>query len=297
MKIFVTGATGFIGRTFCRAALDRGHRLLALCRSAESTLPREIEVATGTMADAPWTQVERFAPDAVLHLAWVAAPGEYLASPDNEVWLEWSKTWFRRLCDMGVPHIAGTGTCIEYAASMVALNEDSSRLEPTFPYSHAKVALFEWLRDALIGGPTAWTWFRVFYPYGPGEHPDRIGSSLIRRLQAGKSVDLRTPRSVKDYIFIEDVASAMCQAIESGRGGAINVGTGKGVSVQQLAGRIAELLHVDTALLRHAPRLSNDPTPVVIADNRRLRSIGWSPRTSLDDGLQRLIDSLQAPVY
>lgn len=293
MRIFVTGATGFIGRAFCRAALDRGHRLLALCRSADTGLPPEIEFAAGTMADVPWAQVKQFAPDAALHLAWAATPGLYLSSLENEMWLEWSKTWFRGLYEMGVPHIAGTGTCIEYAASTALLNETSSCLKPTFPYSRAKAALFEWLRDAQVNVSAVWTWFRVFYSYGPGEHPDRIGSSLVRHLRAGESVALRTPHSVKDYIFVEDVAFAMCQAIESGLSGPVNVGTGEGISVEELAGQIAELLHADTGLLRHAPELSEDPTPVVIADNRRLRSIGWSPRTSLNEGLQRLIDSLK----
>lgn len=293
MRIFVTGATGFVGRAFCRAALDRGHSLLALCRSLDAALPPEIELAAGTMADAPWEQVARFAPDAALHLAWVATPGLYLSSPENEMWLEWSKTWFRKLLEIGVPHIAGTGTCIEYASSTALLDEATSSLRPMFPYSRAKAALFEWLRDAQATAPAVWTWFRLFYPYGPGEHPDRIASSLVRQLRAGRSVALRTPHSVKDYIFVDDVAIAMCQVIESAMSGPVNVGTGEGISVEELAGSIAGLLHVDTGLLRHATELSEDPTPVVIADTRRLHSIGWSPRTSLNEGLQRLIDSLQ----
>lgn len=294
MKIFVTGATGFIGRAFCRAAVDRGHRLLALCRSADATLPSEVEIAHGTMADTSWPQVENFAPDAVLHLAWIATPGTYLTSPQNGAWLEWSKAWFRRLHGMGVPHIAGTGTCIEYAPLQGLLNETTSPRNPAFPYSRAKAALFDWLGDSESFRPESWSWFRVFYPYGPGEHPDRISSSLIRQLHAGQRVELRTPHSVKDYIFIEDVASAICQAIESKLPGPINVGTGEGISIEELAGRIARLLHADAGLVRHAPELSNDPSPVTVADSGRLRNIGWSPRVGLDAGLQRLVDSLLA---
>jgi dTDP-6-deoxy-L-talose 4-dehydrogenase (NAD+) len=293
MRLFVTGATGFIGRAFCRVALERGHRVLALCRNANASLPEGTEMAVGTLAETPWAQVEQFAPDAVLHLAWVATPAIYLTSPENEIWLEQSKAWFLRLHEIGVPHLAGTGTCIEYAASTKLLNETTSRLDPAFLYSQAKAALFQWLRNGALESKTAWSWFRVFYPYGPGEHPSRICSSLISQLSAGKSLALRTPHSVKDYVFVDDVARAMCLALESKMPGAINIGTGLGVSIQDLATRIAELLQVDTKLICHANELAFDPTPAVIADSELLRSTGWEPTTSLDDGLLRLIHFLR----
>ena len=293
MNIFVTGATGFIGRAFCRTALDRGHRLLALCRSDKAGLPPEIEIARGGLVDTPWAQVAKFAPEAVLHLAWVATPGVYLTSPENEIWLEQSKAWFQQLQQMGIARMAGAGTCIEYAGSTEPLNETTSPLNPGFPYSQAKASLFQWLRDGGAGS-SVWNWFRVFYPYGPGEHPNRICSSLIQQLRAGKGLALRTPHSVKDYIYIDDVASALSQALESSVAGAINLGTGAGTSIRDLALKIAGLLNADASLVRHAEELAQDPTPVVIADNRLLRTTGWTPQVSLEAGLQRLIDSLPA---
>ena len=292
MKIFVTGASGFIGSAFCRAAIERGHRLLALGRSGTAASMAQIEIAPGDLANTPWSQVKRFAPDAALHLAWIATPGSYLESAENAVWLDQSKAWFGRLFDLGVPYVAGTGTCIEYAASASALNEDSSELGPKFPYSRAKFALFEWLRAACAAAPSKWSWFRIFYPYGPGEHPSRLTTTLIQQLRAGRGVDLRTPQSVKDYIFVDDVAQAMCEAMEARMPGAINVGTGQGISIRELASRIAQLMGAHPALVRPAAELACDPTPNVIADNQRLQSLGWRPRTSLDAGLQRLISSL-----
>jgi nucleoside-diphosphate-sugar epimerase len=292
MKIFVTGATGFVGRAFCRMALERGHRVLALCRNDVTALTGDTEIASGDLQGTPWRQVEQFEADAVVHLAWIATPGVYLTSPENEVWLEQSKTWFQRVQELGIKHIVGMGTCIEYAASTEPLNETLSPLTPTFPYSRAKVALFEWLRDNGRNPSTVWTWLRLFYPYGPGEHPSRISSSLIQQLRTGKCVALRTPHSVKDFVFIDDVASAICEVIGTKMTGAVNVGTGQGISITALATRIAELLHVDPALVQHAAELSDDPTPLVIANTQRLRGIGWSPRNKLDAGLQQLIQSM-----
>lgn len=244
MRILVTGATGFIGRAFCRVASARGHELVALCRNPdESGLPSAVEILGGTLEETPWAAIERNPPEAVLHLAWTAEPGVYLHSPANQAWLEQSRVWFQRIKSLGVRRVAGTGTGIEYAASLEPLNENGSRLEPTFPYSIAKRELFEWLK-AGEAGPD-WNWFRVFYPYGPGEHPQRICTSLIRQLKAGNTLELRTPHSVKDYLFIDDAALAVCTALEADVSGAVNIGSGTGVSIQTLAVMIAEMLGRD----------------------------------------------------
>ena len=292
MKILVTGATGFVGRAFCQEAVRRGHRILALTRKPDAAIAPEIELAIGNLEETPWDTVRRFAPEAALHLAWIAEPGVYLNSPENELWLEQSKTWFLRLMKIGVPYLAGAGTCIEYGASNEPLHETTSRIDPAFPYSRAKDSLFQWLQRECMESALTWNWFRIFYPFGPGEHRHRICSSLIHRLRAGQSVTLRTPNSTKDYIFIEDAARALCQVIEARLSGAVNVGTGQGVSIKDLATRVSHLLQADASLVQQAAQIDHDPTPVVIADNQLLQSTGWKQQISLEIGLQRLIDSL-----
>lgn len=292
MKILVTGATGFIGRAFCQEAVRRGHQILALTRDPAAQITPGVEIAVGSLAETPWKQVARFAPDAALHLAWIAEPGVYLNSPENEVWLEQSKSWFRRLIEFGVPYIAGTGTCIEYAASNEPLNEETSPLAPQFPYSKAKVALFEWLQ-ALPA--VDWTWFRVFYPYGVGEHPNRYTSIMARELRSGNTLSMNTPDSVRDYIEISDVASAFCHGLESRLPGAVNVGTGKGATIESIGRHMARLTQADETLIQRNPNARPDETPLIVAETGRLRQTGWKPQTGLIQGLQRLIDSMPLP--
>ncbi|WP_397383725.1 NAD-dependent epimerase/dehydratase family protein [Prosthecobacter sp.] len=289
MRILVSGATGFIGRAFCQEAVRRGHQILAITRDPAAQIAPDVEIAVGSLAETPWKQVARFAPDVALHLAWFTGPGEYLRSSENELWLELSKTWFRRLIELGVLYVAGTGTCIEYAASKEPLNEDKSPLAPLFSYSKAKVALFEWLREF---SDVDWSWFRVFYPYGSGEHPERYTSMMVSELRAGKTLSINTPGSIRDYIEIRDTAAAFCHAIESRLCGAVNVGTGSGICIASLALRLAGLLRADVNLIGRNPNAAYDPTPVIVADTGRLRRSGWKPLVGIDEGLQRLIDSM-----
>ena len=292
MKIFVTGATGFIGRAFCREALQRGHQILALVRNPAPQLPPGVEIASGSLIDTPWSQVEAFSPDAALHLAWIAEPGVYLNSPENSVLLEQSKVWFQRLFEMGVAYVAGAGTCIEYAPSLQALREGVSPLAPQFPYSKAEVELFEWIK---VHSPNDWAWFRIFFPYGTGEHDKRFTSFVVAQLRQNKTVIMNTPESVRDYVEMRDDASGLVAALEYKITGPVNVGSGTGITVATVAREIARLLKADSGLLSASQEVATDRNPVIVANTERLRSIGWHPQISLTAGLQSLITSIEKP--
>ena len=292
MRILVTGATGFVGRAFCKEAVKRGHDLIALTRSPEAIIEPSVEIAVGSLSEVPWGQISHFAPEAVLHLAWVAEPGVYLHSPTNEIWFHESKVFLDKLIESGVSYVSGAGTCIEYAASDEPLDEDTSPLAPTFPYSKAKVALYEWLREKGHHESLSWSWCRIFYPYGPGENSQRICTSLINQIKLGKSLSLKTPKSVKDYIFIDDLAHAICLIIEQKFTGPINIGTGDGVAICDLASKLVRLLQADPALIQHASVLLPDPTPFVVANNQLLKNFGWNQKIDLAEGLRRTINSI-----
>jgi nucleoside-diphosphate-sugar epimerase len=292
MRIFVTGASGFIGQAFCRSAVGRGHQVLGLCRHAEKPLPPGCEQACGTLESIPWSRIEQFKPEVALHLAWIATPGVYLTSPENEILAEQSRRLFSGLAKCGVKHLAGVGTCIEYAASDSPLDELRSPLGPGYPYSQCKVALFQWLKEYCAGASLPWTWFRVFFPYGPGEHPGRLPTHIVNQLRRGHRVALKTPHSVKDYIYIDDLAGAVCSALEAGLTGPVNLGSGEGVSILQLARTLAGLLGADPVLVGGAEVLADDPMPTVVAETSRICSTGWSPKVSLENGLKNLIASL-----
>ena len=95
MKILVTGATGFIGSAFAKLALGQGHEIGGMMLPTEQP-PAHVPVTDrmvwikGTLADLPWRDLEAFKPDACVHFAWIATPGVYLESPENEKHLEWS---------------------------------------------------------------------------------------------------------------------------------------------------------------------------------------------------------------
>ena len=293
MKILLTGPTGFIGSAFARLALARGHLVAGLALPGES-LPAGLEgVATwlrGTLDAAPWKEIAAFAPDLCVHAAWITTPGIYLESPMNERFRDWSLAFVRQLLGLGVAHIVGIGTCVEYRIGKEPLNEERTPSGPTTTYARCKDQLRRALEAEARSGGFGFGWARVFYPYGPREHPSRLCSSLIAKLRRGDEIVLRTPDSTKDYIYIDDLAAALLTVVEKRFCGIINLGTGEGVTVGQMAGFLGQCLG-RPELVRVAPKPEPDPFPLVVADPARLKSLGWRQQVPWKEGLRRLVAS------
>ena len=299
MKILLTGPTGFIGSAFLEIALARGHEIAALVR------PEKLAVAglrsdarltwlPGTLVDAPWDNLKRFQPELCLHSAWLTTPGVYLESPENQRFLEWSLDFLRRVGATGTRHIIVLGTCLEYQSSRHPLAEEQTPVAPGSPYALCKNALRIALESEAAARGFGLGWGRVFYPYGPGEHPLRLCSSLLQSLRRGEKIVLRTPGSIKDYIYIDDLAAGLLTVAENRFCGAINLGTGVGVSVREVAETLARLLG-KSGVVEPAEAAATPAENPVVAEVAKLRGLGWRPQHTLAAGLEKMLAAVNVP--
>ncbi len=247
LKILLTGPTGFIGSNFVRHALARGHQIAGLALPNE-TLPADLPAGKnllwlrGTLDEAPWPEITAFAADVCIHMAWITTPGVYLESPENFRFLESSLRFLKQVRASGTNHIIGLGTCIEYQIAHEKLSEENTPVVPTTTYSRCKNDLRLALEKEAAAGGLSFCWTRVFYPYGPGEHPSRLCSSIIQKISRDEKIMLKTPDSTKDYIYIDDLATALLAVTEKRFRGSINLGTGIGTTVREIAQTIAGML-------------------------------------------------------
>ena len=298
MKILLTGPTGFIGSAFTRQALDRGHDVAGLIIPSEAVPAglankQNLIWLRGTLDQAPWPEIAAFQPDACVHTAWITTPGIYLESPENERFRDTSLEFLRKLTDLGLGHIIGLGTCIEYQITERPLAEDATPIAPTTTYARCKNELRIALESDAKQRSFRFCWGRVFYPYGPGEHPSRLCSAIAQRLFRGEKITLKTPQSTKDYIYIDDLAAALLAVVEKRFEGTINLGTGAGTAVRTIA-QILGRLTGRAELIEEAAQPEPDPFPFVVADTARIRSLGWQPDITIEEGLSRLLNTRRA---
>ena len=126
--------------------------------------------------------------------------------------------------------------------------------------------------------------------YGPWEHPDRLVPSVIRSLAKGERARCSHGRQVRDYLYAGDVADALVTLLESDVTGAVNVASGRAVTLRELANRAGELMGLSDRFDFGAIPAAPTDKPLVVADVSRLSTeVRWRPTISLDEGLTRTI--------
>ena len=217
--VLITGASGFIGRRTVRACLARNWRVIGLDRhpsAFEADAYTHLVHAVTPDVPLPVTLAGQTV-DAAILLAWPVDPARYLHSPDNLGALAATIAIARAVLDSGCPVLVGVGTCAEYALADqgVRLREDHA-LRPETLYAVCKTAAHQVLEQLGRPSRATITWARIFNPFGPGEPSARLLPSIARTLAAGEDFMAASGRQVRDYIYVDDVASALAVCVEGG---------------------------------------------------------------------------------
>lgn len=296
MRVFLTGATGFIGSHVARRFVEEGCAVTALVRVGSSLrriadIVGKIKLLEGDLSAARMLEAPLKAdlPDVCLHLAWYAEPGNYLNAVENLDHVRWSLDLLRVLSSVGCPHVIIAGTCFEHDTEMGYLAESSPK-RPQSLYAASKYALhliaerFQRLQHQRL------SWGHIFFQHGPWEDERRLVPYIIQRLLSGESCLLSHGNQIRDYLHVDDVANAFWLIAKTGSEGSFNIGSGRPVTVAQVAEGIGELLQ-RRELLKFGARPAPDGDPnFVCANIHRLKSItGWSPRYSLRTGLEQTV--------
>jgi nucleoside-diphosphate-sugar epimerase len=222
-------------------------------------------------------------PTHLLHLAWVATPGVYWTSPDNPRWVEASLRLIEAFAAHGGQRVAVTGTCAEYDWSAGgACHETDTPTRPATLYGTCK----DELRLKAEQSKLSLAWARLFFLYGPREHPARLVPSVANALLAGQPAETTAGDQERDFLHVEDAADALVQLLLSDVAGPVNIGSGEPVAVRSVVETIAGIVgRPDLLRLGAKPMPSNEPLQLY-ADVARLRhEVGWRPRIGLRQGL------------
>jgi len=182
--------------------------------------------------------------------------------------------------------LLGIGTCFEYDTAPSPLSEQSAARLAT-PYARSTLSLFRALEPVCADAGMGFAWARPFYLYGPGEDRRRLVPSVILALLEGRRARTTSGEQVRDFLHVDDVAQALWAVARSEVSGAVNIGSGRPVTVRELVLELGTIVGrpelIELGALPYSP---GDPMSVW-ADNRRLvEECGWTRRVTLEQGLR-----------
>jgi dTDP-6-deoxy-L-talose 4-dehydrogenase (NAD+) len=280
MKLWVTGASGFIGRHLVAQAALAGHAVWAIARrdgprqgddgvrSLTMDLGNPVEVTEA---------VRNAAPDAVVHLAWYAQPSDYLVSVENVESLKTTLTFARAVLAGGCKRMVGVGSCVEYANLPRPRGEDDP-IAPQSLYARCKHAAHLVMDELFLRQDARLAWARLFHMHGPGEHVARLIPAVAEALRAGRPFALSPGEQVRDHLDVRDVASALLHLAEGDATGPVNVCSGKPVTLRTVLEIVGRELGKVELLQFGARPYSATEIMFLAGDPARLFATGFCPR-------------------
>lgn len=305
MRALVTGAGGFIGSHLTQALLAGGAHVRAFVRYTSSgtagwldRIPdaarARLEVQFGDLRD--FGAVDRAVADCshVFHLgAVIAIPYSYQNPREfTDVNVGGTQNVLEAVRRHGTGRAVFTSTSEVYgSARYVPIDEEHPRFGQS-PYAASKIGA-----DALVTSyhcsyalPVVIA--RPFNTYGPRQSLRAVVPAIIAQAQRGGPLRLGALTPTRDLNFVADTVTGLiaCGTAPGIEGQTFNLGSGREISIGDLAARVCELLGVPCKIETDERRLRPTGSEVVrlCADHSKARDLlGWSPAVPLEDGLRR----------
>jgi nucleoside-diphosphate-sugar epimerase len=293
-RLLVTGASGFIGRQvlsqLSAVPCDLHAARLSNDRLADSANVRWHACDLRDPRDAE-RLIEQVRPTHVLSLAWNAEHASYWTAPDNDAWADGTIALARATAEYGGRRFVGAGTCAEYdwTALEGPCREDRTPCRPTTIYGRAKLRAGQAVLAVSDERHLSVAWGRMFFLYGPGEDPRRLVPSVARALRAGERAQVTEGTQVRDFLHVTDAARAFVALLMSDVAGAVNIGSGTGVSLRQIVETLERMAaRRDAVAFGAIPTRPDEPLSIV-ADVTKLKTTGWRQHVSLEQGLAQAV--------
>ena len=295
MKILVTGASGFIGREVTDRLCKRGYEVHAVARKSieiPDAIWHEVNLLDKSKVEQLFSEVR---PTHLVHFAWVTEPGEFWNSSENNEWESATRLLFDAFAEKGGTRFVGAGSVAEYVWTGEPCLESRLFDTPATLYGQRKLAAWQYVEQRAREVDISSAWGRVFWLYGPHEHPRRLIPYVINGILNKRSVDCSSGEQLRDFLHVYDVADAFVRLLESEVGGAVNIASGEPVAIKTIVSHIAtKLAGQDLIRLGAIPTNILEPD-VVCGDVSKLKfHVGFTPQVQLQDGLDSTISWWQS---
>ena len=311
-SVLLTGAGGFIGSHLAEALLEAGAAVRCFVRYNSrrdvgmlARVPAErlerFEVVFGDLTDADAVAGAAEGVGVIFHLgALIAIPYSYLHPRSvlaSNVTGTLNVLQAARQC--GTRRIVHTSTSEAYGTAQTVPIDENHPLNAQSPYAASKIGADQLALSFHHSFELPVVTVRPFNTYGPRQSARAVIPTIIMQTLAGmRRIELGNLSPTRDFNYVADtVAGFLAAAVTEGvEGETFNLGTGKEISIGDLAERIVALAGSNAEIVSTDPRKRPDASEVqrlVCNADRARRHLGWQPRTDLFTGLANTIEYIR----
>lgn len=298
MRILLTGANGFVGISAVEQ-LRGAHQVLAL--DALRYCPWRVEEGDGVelltldLRDRAGTHaaIERFQPEAIIHLAAIHFIPECEQKPDEAVSINVEATVNLLSACPADCRFVFASTAAVYAPSDTPHHEVNSAIGPMDVYGYTKLWGEDMVRYYAAKRGFEASIVRLFNVVGPGETNPHLLPEIIKQLKQGaRTLKLGNTSPKRDYIHVADAAAGFIAAgtrplPEGTRLATANLGTGSEYSVGEVVEKIGEVIGEPITVETDPAKVRKSDRPHLCADNGQMRTLfGWAPQHDLAASLR-----------
>lgn len=294
-RSFILGAGGFLGHHLASKLSAAGERpVLAGLREPLSLPGVSDQIVSGHLTQ--FDVLDQYAGEGDIFYYFIASmtpsnsvdrPSEFI--PENlELFVRFLE-WAEHKPGARVVYASSGGTV--YGDADIVPTPETAPLKPISYYGLLKATCEQYLQLFSAQGRLDGTIVRISNPFGPGQKLNRgqgLIPALVSRIRTGEPVDvINGGRTVRDYIYIDDVIDAVLLAGNHPalRNETVNIGSGRGTSVNDV------IALVERALQREAVRNVQPGRPGEVGTNvldcsKMTRLTNWQPHHTLETGLK-----------
>ena len=309
-SVLITGAGGFIGSHLAERLVQEGAKVTSMVHYNalgkwgwldHSSFVNSMRVIPGDICDRDSLRAAMEGAEFIFHLAaLIAIPYSYHA-PFSYVRtnIEGTLNILQIARQVGVKRVIHTSTSEVYGTARYTPIDEAHPLQGQSPYSASKIGADKMVEAFNLSFGLPVVTVRPFNTFGPRQSARAVIPTIITQGLRGEAVRLGNLRPTRDLNYVSNTVDGFLMAAQAEQavGRTINLGSGREISIGDLAGMIGKLMNRDIIIEADKQRYRPDNSEVerLIADAKLANHLlGWQPKISLEEGLQKTIEWIKA---
>jgi UDP-glucose 4-epimerase len=300
-RVLVIGGSGFLGRHLIEALLDAGFSVNSLDLIKPDRLDASVRFWEGSFTISSLLDEALDNCEVVFHLASTTLPK--ISNDDPRFDVSTNLLGTVQLLDASVRKkirrmifISSGGTVYGIPESVPVTENHPNN--PICSYGIVKLAIEKYLRlyHRLYGVETLS--LRLSNPYGEYQRVDKSQGAVTvfcHQAVTDETIEIWGDGTVvRDFIYVKDAVSAMMKSMDAPCSGLeLNIGSGMGVSINDLIGMIESVMDREVSK-RYVEARTCDVPEIYLDISRAKELLDWEPQVSLPEGVRNLLKSMQA---